>query len=75
MNDTDLHTAKSSALVIASQNLPEAVSWSCVQGWESIKELVVASVPTALKLAVRYQLQATVRPDMAAKLHQQVRGC
>ena len=47
---------------------------SIVQGWESIKELVLASVPTAAKLATRFFLQAKMQPKIMTKLYHQVRS-
>lgn len=43
------------------------------QGWESIKELVLAKVPGIAQLYVSYILGFKLRPAMAAKLRDQVR--
>lgn len=45
-----------------------------MQGWESIKELVLASVPMSGKLAAQYHLHTKLRPGIEEKLYHQVRS-
>ena len=44
-----------------------------LQGYESIKELLLAKAPAAAGLLVRYIAGCRIRPHMKSALHYQVR--
>ena len=44
-----------------------------LQGYESIKELLLAKAPAAAGLLVRYIVGCRIRPHMKSALHYQVR--
>lgn len=48
------------------------LSTDILQGWESIKELILAKAPAAAKPLVQYIVRCKIRPNMAAALRYQV---
>ena len=48
------------------------LSVDILQGWESIKALILAKAPAAAKPLVQYIVRCKIRPNMAAALRYQV---
>jgi hypothetical protein len=48
------------------------LSADILQGWESIRELILAKAPAAAKPLVQYIVRCKIRPNMAAALRYQV---
>lgn len=77
----DLSGMKRNACVLPDGDLPRRILTGCsllvlsadiLQGWESIRELILAKAPAAAKPLVQYILRCKIRPNMAAALRYQV---